>query len=57
MLPAYQVELAYDWTLRLKRAAACDSFYLALAETLHCELWTADQRLANAADVPWVHVA
>jgi predicted nucleic acid-binding protein len=52
-----QAALAFDWTLRLKRAVAYDSFYLALAETLHCELWTADQRLHNAAGLPWVCLA
>jgi predicted nucleic acid-binding protein len=31
-----QVRKAFDWTLRLKRAAAYDSFYLALAETMDC---------------------
>lgn len=46
---------AFDWTLRLKRAAAYDSFYLALAQRLKCELWTIDRRLVNAAAVPWVH--
>jgi predicted nucleic acid-binding protein len=45
---------AFDWTLRLKRAAAYDSFYLALARRLDCELWTLDRRLANASAVPWV---
>jgi len=49
-----QVRAAYAWTLRLNRAAANDSFYLALAEGLQCELWTADQRLCNAVDLPWV---
>lgn len=39
---------AFEWTLRLKRAAAYDSCYLALAETLNCEFWTADSRLFNA---------
>ena len=42
-----QSNLAMDWTLRLKRAAAYDSFYLAIAETLDAPLWTADQRLIN----------
>jgi len=50
-----QTTLAFDWTLQLKRAAAYDSFYLALAKALHSELWTADKRLVNAAGVPWVH--
>jgi predicted nucleic acid-binding protein len=45
---------AFDWTLRLKRAAAYDSFYLALARCLDCDLWTADRRLANAVGEPWV---
>ena len=45
---------AFQWTLKLKRAAAYDSFYLALAEQLACELWTTDQRLANAVGKPWV---
>lgn len=50
-----QTQRAFAWTGRLKRAAAYDSFYLALAETLNCELWTADQRLHNAVDLSWVH--
>ena len=49
------VELAYDWTRRLDRIAAYDSFYLALTESLSAEFWTADQRLVNAVDLPWVH--
>jgi len=51
-----QARSALEWTLRLKRAAAYDSFYLALAGSLGCELWTADRRLANAAGLPWVRV-
>jgi predicted nucleic acid-binding protein len=47
--------LVYDWTRRLNRAAAYDSFYLALSESLSTEFWTADQRLVNAVKVPWVH--
>jgi predicted nucleic acid-binding protein len=46
---------AYSWTVRLKRAAAYDSFYLVLAEGLKSELWTADKKLAGAAGVSWVH--
>ncbi len=54
---AAQVQRAFDWTLRLRRAAAYDSFYLALAETTSDGLWTADERLYNATKslVPWVH--
>jgi predicted nucleic acid-binding protein len=49
-----QVRRAFEWTVRLGRAAAYDSFYLALAESLQCELWTADRRLCGAVDLAWV---
>jgi predicted nucleic acid-binding protein len=52
-----QARSAFDWTLRLGCTAAYDSFYLALAHTLQCELWTADRHLHNAVDQPWVHLA
>ncbi len=54
-----QIQRAFDWTLRLRRAAAYDSFYLALAETTSDGLWTADERLRNATKpfVSWVHWA
>jgi predicted nucleic acid-binding protein len=48
---------AFDWTIRLNRVAAYDSFYLAVAESLGCELWTADRRLRNAVDEDWVRFA
>ncbi len=51
-----QTALAFNWTMRLKRAAAYDSFYLALAKTLRSELWTADKHLVNAVGVSWVHL-
>ncbi len=54
---ARQIQSAYEWTRRLKRAAAYDSFYLALAEAEACELWTADLRLVAAANRPWVRSA
>jgi predicted nucleic acid-binding protein len=54
---AQQCRDAFTWTRRLNRAAAYDSFYLALAESLGCELWTADQRLCHAIDRPWVRLA
>jgi predicted nucleic acid-binding protein len=54
---AEQARLAFVWTRRLNRAAAYDSFYLALAESLNCELWTADRRLHNAVGLPWVRLA
>jgi predicted nucleic acid-binding protein len=36
--------------------AAYDAHYLALAESKHCELWTADKRLWNSVrgKLPWV---
>ena len=52
-----QVGMALNWAIRLNRAAAYDSFYLALAEMLQCEVWTADRRLHNAADRSWVRCA
>jgi predicted nucleic acid-binding protein len=45
---------ALEWTLRLGRAAAYDSFYLALAERLRGEFWTADGRLSRVAGRSWV---
>jgi predicted nucleic acid-binding protein len=49
-----QNQQAFEWTVRLKRGAAYDSYYLALAEALGCELWTADRRFYNAVNLPWV---
>jgi predicted nucleic acid-binding protein len=45
---------ALVWTSKLQRAAAYDSFYLALAEHLQCEFWTCDKRLTNAVALPWI---
>jgi predicted nucleic acid-binding protein len=49
-----QARLAFDWTMHLDRAAAYDSFYLAVAETLGCELWTTDKHLCNAVAQHWI---
>ncbi|MBN2388555.1 MAG: type II toxin-antitoxin system VapC family toxin [Anaerolineales bacterium] len=49
---------AFEWTLRLQRASAYDSYYLALAEALECDYWTADKRLFNGlqdARLGWMH--
>jgi predicted nucleic acid-binding protein len=46
------------WAERLNQARAYDGFYLALAEMLGAEFWTADRRLANAGrqlGVAWIH--
>ena len=51
------VRRAFEWTLRLDGAAAYDSFYLALAEELRCDLCTADRQLVRAVNRPWVRVA
>jgi len=53
---AGQNRQALEWTLRLKRASAYDSYYLAL-EALKCDLWTFDRRLFNAVDLSWVRWA
>lgn len=47
---------ALDLAERLERPAAYDAHYLALAEQLGCEFWTADERLTNAVQksLPWV---
>jgi len=49
-----QTRRAFAWTRRLNRATAYDSFYLALAEALQCELWTADRHLCSTVELPWV---
>jgi len=47
---------AFDLADRLGRPAAYDTHYLALAELLDCEFWTADKRLFNAIqnNLTWV---
>jgi predicted nucleic acid-binding protein len=47
--------LALRWAGRLGQTVAYDAHYLALAEMLGCDFWTADRRLAAAAGVSWVH--
>jgi predicted nucleic acid-binding protein len=41
-------ELAFEIADRLQQPATYDAHYLALAELLDCEFWTADERLYNA---------
>ena len=50
---------ALELASQLSRGAAYDAHYLALAETLGCEMWTADGRFYQAASpvarsVRWV---
>lgn len=55
---ADQNRAAFDWTLKLKRASAYDSYYLVLAQALECDFWTADKRLFHAlndAHLGWLH--
>ena len=50
--------MAYQWTLKLKRASAYDNFYLAIAEGLEADFWTADQRLFRSLEtqrLEWLH--
>lgn len=37
-----------------KRPRAYDAQYLAVAESMGCDLWTADRRLLNAVPIPWL---
>jgi predicted nucleic acid-binding protein len=51
-------QAALIWATRLGQKAAYDSFYLATAEKIDAEFWTADQALANnarQAGARWVH--
>jgi predicted nucleic acid-binding protein len=41
------VQRAWTITKALNRPKVYDSYYMALAEMLDCELWTADERLFN----------
>jgi predicted nucleic acid-binding protein len=47
---------AWEWATRYNQRKAYDEQYLAVAELLGCELWTADERLYNRVrkDLPWV---
>ena len=46
----------YELATQLNRPTAYDAQYLAVAEHLDCEFWTADQRLFNTVHtvLPWV---
>jgi len=49
---------ALHWAERLKHSKAYDAQYVALAEALSAELWSADERLVNALKsqgVDWAH--
>jgi len=42
------LEAAFDLANRFNRPRAYDAQYLALAEPLSCDFWTADERMFNA---------
>lgn len=48
---------AYEFATTLNRPRAYDAQYLAVAELLGCEFWTADEPLINSLQgrLPWVH--
>ena len=48
---------AWDLATQLNRPTAYDAHYLALAQHLSCDFWTADRRLYNAAHTQfsWIH--
>jgi predicted nucleic acid-binding protein len=51
-------EQALYWAERLRHSKAYDAHYVALADRLRADLWTADRRLvnrANQAGAAWVH--
>jgi predicted nucleic acid-binding protein len=51
-------EAAFEWAERLGQARAYDGFYLALAEAMDAEFWTADERLVSRVQqlgVTWAH--
>ena len=64
-LLASQIELHQPWNLhgkaletasRFRQAAAYDAHYLALAASLDCELWTADEKFYRSVRREMVHV-
>lgn len=51
---------ALDWAAKIQHSKIYDSLYLALAERLRAEFWTADKKLADAARAAgarWAHFA
>jgi len=49
---------AFEWATKLQQSKIYDSLYVALAEFMNAELWTADKRLYNGSrqiGIDWVH--
>jgi predicted nucleic acid-binding protein len=47
---------AYELVTRFNRPRAYDAQYMALAERLDCEFWTADERLVNSTQQQFGHI-
>ncbi len=55
--PRGMFDRAWMLAVELDRPTTYDAVYLAAAELHHCELWTADERLANSArKLKWVQL-
>jgi len=56
MIDSDLLKRAYELATQFNRPTAYDSQYLAVAERLGCEFWTADEKLYNVAgkDLTWV---
>ncbi|MFZ5818543.1 MAG: type II toxin-antitoxin system VapC family toxin [Chloroflexota bacterium] len=57
-LDALLCQRALDWAETIQHSRIYDAIYLALAEQLNAEFWTADRRLINAAHTAgadWAH--
>jgi predicted nucleic acid-binding protein len=52
------LEQSYLWAERIGQRVAYDAQYLALAESIQADFWSADQRLISALQarqIPWAH--
>lgn len=47
---------AYELAARFNRPRAYDTQYMALAQRLNCDFWTADERLANSTQGQFSHI-
>ncbi len=47
---------AYELAVRFNRPRAYDTQYMALAERLNCEFWTADERLVHSTQMQFSHI-
>lgn len=47
---------AYELAVRFNRPRAYDSQYMALADRLQCDFWTADERLVNSVQAQFSRI-